>query len=229
MHSHTSFSCIHRRVFHAFSYILSGFCHFGLVLFMVLWQSPDTPVMSGFSCENGFECAWVVRSLVCVHCFVWSVVFGSRHSCLEFRFVSGFGHSRSIFCHCVSARSRVRSAPCYTVHSCPRVFCCVARSSCFYAACIYVMSCAVLHTAGVFHWLCAFVFSCLVWTRGVSVFSLATVRVLFCTWLVNSLLAMCLCFCFVWACGFMRLYVKSMHKLQKHSRKKSHVYIRSVY
>ncbi len=27
---------------------LSGFCHFGLVLFMVLWQSPDTPVMSCF-------------------------------------------------------------------------------------------------------------------------------------------------------------------------------------
>ncbi len=31
---------------------LSGFCHFGLVLFMVLWQSPDTPVMSRFSCER---------------------------------------------------------------------------------------------------------------------------------------------------------------------------------
>ncbi len=27
---------------------MSGFCHFGLVLFMVLWQSPDTPVMSCF-------------------------------------------------------------------------------------------------------------------------------------------------------------------------------------
>ncbi len=48
----------------------------------------------------------------------WSVVFGSRHSCLEFRFVTGFGHSRSIFCHCVSARSRVRSAPRTLVHVC---------------------------------------------------------------------------------------------------------------
>ncbi len=28
--------------------MLSGFCHFGLVLFMVLWQSPDTPIMSCF-------------------------------------------------------------------------------------------------------------------------------------------------------------------------------------
>ncbi len=27
---------------------ISGFCHFSLGLFMVLWQSPDTPVMSCF-------------------------------------------------------------------------------------------------------------------------------------------------------------------------------------
>ncbi len=84
------------------------------------------------------------RSLVCVHCFVWSVVFGSRNSrnsCLEFRFVSGFGHSRSIFCHCVSARSR---GSLETAHSCPRVFCCVARSSCFYrlrAFMLYLVLC----------------------------------------------------------------------------------------
>ncbi len=35
---------------------------------------------------------------------------------LSFGHVTGFGHSRSIFCHCVSARSRVRSAPRTLVH-----------------------------------------------------------------------------------------------------------------
>ncbi len=42
----------------------------------------------------------------------------------------------------------------------------------------------------------------LVWTRGLWVFSLAACRVLFCTWLVICLLAMCLCLFFVWAHGF---------------------------
>ncbi len=37
---------------------VSGFCHFGLVLVMVLWQNPDTPVMSCF-----YVC-------VCVPCFL---------------------------------------------------------------------------------------------------------------------------------------------------------------
>ncbi len=212
---------------------LSGLCHFGLVLFTVLWQSPDT-VMSWFHVS---ECARVrsVHSLVCVSCVVlecgvripalmswvsvscrgsdtrlfvwvcglsskclvscWSVVFGSPHSCLEFRFrvgvrtlvslceralsrlrvlfrvgawssdpgahvlsfgfVLGFRHSSL----CVSVRSRVRST--WTrvgvsigcVYSC-YILCCVGRSLCI-------------------HWLSAFMLSCLVWTRGVSVFSLA--------------------------------------------------------
>ncbi len=41
------------------------------------------------------------------------------------------------------------------------------------AACIHVMSCAVWHAACVFHWLRAFMLSCLVWTRGLWVSSLA--------------------------------------------------------
>ncbi len=52
--------------------------------------------------------------------------------------------------------------------SCPRVFCCVAS-----AACIDVITCAVWQAACVFHWLRAFMLSCLVWTRGLWVFSLA--------------------------------------------------------
>ncbi len=36
------------------------------------------------------------------------------------------------------------------------------------------------------------------------------VRVLFCTWLVICLLAMCLCFCFVWARGFCLSFLCAM-------------------
>ncbi len=61
--------------------------------------------------------------------------------------VTGFGHSRSIFCHCVSARSRVRSAPCTLVHVCFVVLHAVRVSI---AACIYVISCAVWHAACIF-------------------------------------------------------------------------------
>ncbi len=136
------------------THTLSGFCHFGLVLFMVLWQSPDTPIMSGFC---GFECARVVRSLVCVPCFVWSVVFGFRHSCLEFRFVTGFGHSRSIFCHCVSARSLVRSRPHTLVHVCFVVLHAVRVS----IGCVHLcyILCCVARSLYI-HWLRAFMLSC---------------------------------------------------------------------
>ncbi len=100
---------------------MSGFCHFGLVLFMVLWQSPDTPVMSCFYASARLRvCS--SRALLLVSC--WSVVFGSRHSCLEFRFVSGFGDSRSMFCLVLGA--------------CSLVFCYVARSLCFIGC---VLSC----------------------------------------------------------------------------------------
>ncbi len=127
---------------------MSGFCHFGLVFFMLLWQSPDTPDMSCFhvsvlepcalssaclvSCSDpstrvlsfgfvpgfrhsrsmfclvvwvcGLECARAVRSLVCMPCFV----FGSQHSCLEFRFRVGVQTLalRVLSC-CVSVRSGV--------------------------------------------------------------------------------------------------------------------------
>ncbi len=102
------------------------------------------------------------RSLVCVHCFVWSVVFGSRNSrnsCLEFRFVSGFGHSRSIFCHCVSARSRVRSRPHTLVHVCFVVLHAVRVS----IGCVHLcyILCCVARSLYI-HWLRAFMLSCLV-------------------------------------------------------------------
>ncbi len=66
---------------------------------------------------------------------------------LSFGHVTGFGHSRSIFCHCVSARSRVRSAACSSVHVCFVVLHAVRVS----IGCVHLcISCAVWHAACIF-------------------------------------------------------------------------------
>ncbi len=190
--------------------VVSGFCHFGLGLFMVLWQSPDTPVMSCFHVSaRSFDCAWAMRSLVYVPCFV--LERGVRIPAFiswDSVFVSGFGHSRSIFCHCVSVRSRVCSTVrspvhvCFVVlhaarvsigcvHSC-YILCCVARSLCIsLAACFHVvMSC-------VNTWLMSFLISCLF----VSCFTHGWWIVCWpCAW----------CFCFVWARGFWPSFLCAM-------------------
>ncbi len=134
---------------------------------MVLWQSP------------GFM--WVLSRLCALfRVGAWCSDPGTH--VLSFGFVSGFGHSRSMFCLIVS---RVRSAARASVHVCfvslhaVRVFvhscyvlCCVARSLCFSLAecfhvvmsCVWVFSlatcsCPVLHMAGdLFCWPCACVF-----------------------------------------------------------------------
>ncbi len=139
---------------------------------MVLWQSPDTPVMSGFhvsSAHSSRPAFSRLRALFRVGAWCWS---GSRHSCLEFRFRVGVQtlalHALSL---CVSARSRVRSAArssvhvCFVVlhavhvsigcvHSC-YILCCVARSLCISLAARFhvVMSC-------VNTWLMSFLISC---------------------------------------------------------------------
>ncbi len=121
--------------------VVSGFCHFGLVLFMVLWQSPDTPIMSAFSCERVASsvlesCA--LSSACLVSC--WSVVFGSRHSCLEFRSRDGV---RRLTLHFLSlcvrglafARHRALLSTCV-------LLCCtqfVFLSACIFIGC--VLSC----------------------------------------------------------------------------------------
>ncbi len=158
--------------------LLQGSVHFGLVLFMVLWQSPDTPVMSCFH----------VSALFCVG--AWCSDPGTH--VLSFGFMSGFGHSRSMFCLVVWACGlefallRALLSTCLGVarqavrvfigcmHSC-HVLCCVARSSCTsLAACFHVVmscvntwlmsiliscgacSCPVLHMAvDLFCWPCA--------------------------------------------------------------------------
>ncbi len=70
------------KQYHNKSTKLSVFCHFGLVFYMILWQSPDNPIMSRFHVSALLR---VCSSLVSC----WRVVFGSRHSCLEFRFRVG--------------------------------------------------------------------------------------------------------------------------------------------
>ncbi len=85
-------------------------------------------------------------------------MFGSRHSCLEFWSRDGV---RTLALHFLSLCEYAVSSSLGTAHSCPRGFCCVARSSCFYrlrafmlylvlcgtqlvyslAACFHVMSC----------------------------------------------------------------------------------------
>ncbi len=142
---------------------MSGFCHFGLVLFMVLWRSPDTPVMSGFHVS--------VRSLVCVPCFV--LERGVRIPALvSWVSVSCRGSDTRAPCSVLLCERAVSSSLCRAL-SCPRVFLCCMQFVFLSAACIHVMSCAVWYAACVFHWLCAFMLSCLVWTRGLWVFSLA--------------------------------------------------------
>ncbi len=99
---------------------LSGFCHFDLVLFMVL--SPDTPVMSCFYVSARL---WVCLLSVClVSC--WSVVFGSRHLCFEFRFrieVRKLGVSLSMFCLVVWACGLEFAQLCALLSTCV-LWCC---------------------------------------------------------------------------------------------------------
>ncbi len=104
----------------SFTPFLSGFCHFGPCT--EPWYSRHLL----FSCERAASgvlepCA--LSSTCLVSC--WSVVFGFRHSSLEFC-VGVQTLALHVLSHCVSVRSRVRSL------FCPRVFCCVAHSLCFY-------------------------------------------------------------------------------------------------
>ncbi len=118
---------------------LSGFCHFGLVSFMGFMTEPWHSRHVLFSCELE-PCALSSACLV----LCWSVVFGSRHSCLEFCFVSGFGHSCSMFCLVLWACGLKFTRPRPLLSTCV-VFCVVARSSCF-IGCVrlcYVLCCVV--------------------------------------------------------------------------------------
>jgi len=80
----------------------------------------------------------------------WSMVFGSRHSYLEFRFRVGVRTlSLCVLSHCVSVWARVRSVARSSVHVCFVVL--WTQFLFLSAACIDGMSCAVWHAACVFH------------------------------------------------------------------------------
>ncbi len=125
---------------------------------------------------RGFECARAARSLVCVPCFV--LERGVRIPALmSWVSVSCRGSDTRAPCSvslCERA-ARVRSAARSLVHVCCVCVCvwCCTQFVFLSAVCIHIMSCAVWHAAHVFHWLRAFMLSCLVWTRGLWVFSLA--------------------------------------------------------
>ncbi len=121
---------------------------------------------------RGFDCARAVGSLVCVPCFV--LERGVRIPALmswDSVFVSGFRYSRPVFCHCVSARSRVRSTARSPVHVCfvvlhavcvsigcvhlCYILCCVARS-----LCISLVACFHVVMSSVNTWLMSFLISC---------------------------------------------------------------------
>ncbi len=65
-----------------------------------------------------YKSIWCKSIQICIKAFVGAWCLDPGTHVLSFGHVTGFGHSRSIFCHCVSARSRVRSAPRTLVHVC---------------------------------------------------------------------------------------------------------------
>ncbi len=106
--------------------------------------------MSGFSCERAASSVLESRALSSAYivlCGAWCLDPGTH--VLSFGFVSGFGHSRSIFCHCVSVRSRVRSKPHTLVHVCFVVLHAVRVSIgclhlCYILCCVaFMLSCLV--------------------------------------------------------------------------------------
>ncbi len=103
--------------------------------------------MSAFSCERAAASVLELRALSSA-CLVscWSVVFGSRHSCFEFRSRDGV---RTLALHFLSLCDCAVSSSLGTAHSCPCVFCCT-QFVFLSAACIYVISCAVWHAAYIF-------------------------------------------------------------------------------
>ncbi len=169
---------------------------------MVLWQSLDTPSCPVFMWVRGFECARAARSLCLRALFcVWSVVFGSRHSCLEFRFRVGVRTlALHVLSHCVSVRLEFARR----ALSCPRVFVCVCvcgvctQSGFLSAACIHVMSlCCVARSSCISLAACFYVVMSCVNTQLMSVLISCVFHVLFCTWLVICFAGHVLVFSFV--------------------------------
>ncbi len=139
---------------------------------MVLWQSPDTPVMSCFYvsarlrvCSN--RALSRLRALFRVG--AWCSDPGTH--VVSFCFVSGFAHSRSMLCLIVGACGLEFAQPCALLSTCV-MFCVVARSSCFYRLRAFMLCIVLCGTQLVFFIGCV-LSCCHVWTRGLWIFSLA--------------------------------------------------------
>ncbi len=136
------------RVLPLRSGVIHGFCDRALTL---------------SSCECAASSVLVpcaLSSACLVSC--WSMVFGSRHSCLEFWFVSGLD-TRALcsvlLCERAVSSSLGRALPCPCVLWC-------ASSSCFYQLRAFMLCQQLVY---LFHWLRAFMLSCLVCTRSLCV------------------------------------------------------------
>ncbi len=169
--------------------VTSVWCHS-----WVLWQSPDTPDISCFYVSARLR----VRSLICVPCFV--LERGVRIPAL-LSWVSCRGSDTRAPCS-VSFRSmwsRVRSAVCSSVHVCCVLWCCTQFV--FYrlhAFMLYVVLCALCFSqAACFH----VVMSCVNMPLMNILISCVFVSCFAHGWWF-VLLAMGLCFCFVWAHDF---------------------------
>ncbi len=139
-------------------WFMSGFCHFGLV-YSWFCDRALIPVMSCFHVFSRLHTLFRIGA--------WCSDPGTY--VLSFGFMSGFGHSRSVFCHWEISRSRVRSTTRSPVHVC---FIVVARSSCFYrlramlhlylvavvarSLCISLAACFMLFMSCVKHVACEF-------------------------------------------------------------------------
>ncbi len=183
---------------------MSGFCHFGLVSFMGFvtepWYSGHVLFLCECAASNVLEpCA--LSSACLVSC--WSVVFGSRHSSLEFRFRV---RVRTLKLHALSRfgsmLSRVCSALSYSVHACCVSCCCTQfvfyRLRAFMLCLLLVWQHSLLYSlAACVHVVISCVNTCLM-SILISCLSCPVLHMA-CDFV---LLAMCLCFCFVWAHGF---------------------------
>ncbi len=138
---------------------------------MVLWQSPDTPIMSGFSCERAASSVLESRALSSAYivlCGAWCLDPGT--------YVLSFGscrgsHTRAPFSVIVWVRSRVRSIPhtlvqvCFVVLHAVRVSigCCICYILCCVARSLYIHWLQSFHVvmSCVNTWLMSFLISCL--------------------------------------------------------------------
>ncbi len=108
-------------------------------------DSPDTPVMSCFHVSTLELCT--LSSACLLSC--WSMVFGSRYSCLEFLFCVGVRTlALHVLSHCVSVFCLEFVRPRALLSTC--VLGCCTQFVFLSAAYIHVRSCAVWHAACVF-------------------------------------------------------------------------------